>query len=568
MIVGGALFVVAVAAVLLLRLGIGGNVLHGGTATITDAFQNLFGSGTYDINSDDETIVDGENASDTALVAPTSSDDSSSSDEHADFLSTATGSVVKKSTKKVAATKKSTTSSAKTNAHASDTVVIPPNNSSTPTVVIAPTATTTATEQTASSTLTAQNNSSAQCAFPAGLFLSSSSSSTTSSAAALTRKIILNEIAWMGSPASSGETAAAAANDEWIELKNISSENINLGGWSILNSSGGIAIRFSSTSSVSYSIPAGGLLLLARGTGGAVSLVAEKIYSGGLSNTGDELAVLDPQCNVSDILNAASGWPGGNNTTKQTLERAADHASWQTSIPSGGTPGAENSLGLSVLPLPTQPTSTPGSAGGGGGGGGGSSGNSNSGSGNASSTDSGSASSTDSGTGGSVATSTPSSTVVCPASHVVIAQIQIAGASTANDFVKLYNPTADAIDMSGWKLRKKSSGGTDASLKVLGKGSVIGSAASFTWANSANGFAASLGADVSSTETIAADNSVALMNASGTIVDEVAWGTGANQYVEGSAFSTNPSANQVLARVSENGIMNDSDDNATDFALH
>ena len=99
-------------------------------------------------------------------------------------------------------------------------------------------------------------------------------------------------------------------------------------------------------------------------------------------------------------------------------------------------------------------------------------------------------------------------------------------------------------------------------------GSVIAPAASFAWANSANGFAASLGADVSSTETIAADNSVALFDASGTIVDEVAWGSGTNQYVEGNPFPTDPSANQVLERRMVDGAASDSDDNATDFALH
>ena len=122
--------------------------------------------------------------------------------------------------------------------------------------------------------------------------------------------------------------------------------------------------------------------------------------------------------------------------------------------------------------------------------------------------------------------------------------------------------------MGGWRLRKKSSGGTDASLKVLGKGSSIAAGGYFTWANSAGGFALSITADVSSTETLAANNSVALMDASGTIIDEVAWGTGADQYVEGSAFPTNPAANQILERNAAGDAISDSDDNAADFALH
>ncbi|HVN26236.1 MAG TPA: lamin tail domain-containing protein [Candidatus Paceibacterota bacterium] len=165
-------------------------------------------------------------------------------------------------------------------------------------------------------------------------------------------------------------------------------------------------------------------------------------------------------------------------------------------------------------------------------------------------------------------TSSSTASTFCAATHVVIAAVQIAGPATSNDFVRLFNPTSATVDLGGWRLRKKSSGGTDASLKVLGSGASIAAGGSFVWANSANGFAASVGADVSSTETIAADNSVALLNASGTIVDEVAWGNGTNQYVEGSPFPTNPAANQILSRTLSGGIPGDSDNNAADFTLH
>jgi hypothetical protein len=87
------------------------------------------------------------------------------------------------------------------------------------------------------------------------------------------------------------------------------------------------------------------------------------------------------------------------------------------------------------------------------------------------------------------------------------------------------------------------------------------------WANSAGGFAAAIGADASSTETLAADNSVALINASGSVEDAVAWGTGTNQFVEGAAFPTNPTAGQVLARKIEGGIFVDTGQNANDFGV-
>lgn len=176
-----------------------------------------------------------------------------------------------------------------------------------------------------------------------------------------------------------------------------------------------------------------------------------------------------------------------------------------------------------------------------------------------------------------VATSTPDDAIsITPSStpatgHLLIAQIQIAGAASANDFVKIYNPTASVIDISGWKLRKKSSTGTDASLREFPNGTSISAGAYFTWANSASGFAQSIVADASSTATLSADNSVALLDAAGGLVDAVAWGIGTNQYVEGSAYPTNPTANQVLQRKPEGdssgGGLVDTDNNAQDFNL-
>ncbi len=143
--------------------------------------------------------------------------------------------------------------------------------------------------------------------------------------------------------------------------------------------------------------------------------------------------------------------------------------------------------------------------------------------------------------------------------------MQIAGAASTNDFVKIFNPTGAAVDLSGWKLHKKSSTGTDYSLKTFATGASIASGGYITWANSENGFADSIGADVSSTETLSADNSVALMDPSETVIDAVAWGTGTNQYVEGDAYPDSPTANQVLVRKSVASTVVDTDDNANDF---
>lgn len=448
------------------------------------------------------------------------------------------------------------------------------------------------------------------------------------------RSIILNEIAWMGTLPQNGETTAKAGNREWIELKNISSGTIDLSGWQIFDSAGNLKIILGGASA---SIPPGGFYLLVRDDGSLPGVQTDSGYSGGMTNTGDQLALFDPHCTTADFLDASSGWPGGDNTTKQTLERDISGSGWHTSVSPGGTPRAENSVPAPANSSSSSSSSNPlnpivpqyivsvSSIGGG--------------TGVISSTGilcgfvcqaafasgtkliftespsagyrfigwsgacAGSASScsfvvsgsvsivadfetiappppeitptlaSDSTAANSQSSSTSSSSTNSGASnvssinHLLIAAVQIAGASSSNDFVKLYNPTNVAVDISGWRLHKKSNTGTDTSLKTFASGSSVAPGENYVWANSAGGFAASIGADASTTETLSADNSVAVFDANGNIVDQVAWGTGTNQYIEGAAYPTDPTAGKVLTRKIVDGVMVDTDDNASDFTL-
>ncbi len=154
-----------------------------------------------------------------------------------------------------------------------------------------------------------------------------------------------------------------------------------------------------------------------------------------------------------------------------------------------------------------------------------------------------------------------------PPGHLLIAAVQIAGATASDDLVKIYDPTGDPVDMGGWKLRKRSSSGADYSIREFPAGTIISPQHYFVWANSVDGFAATVGADTSSTQTLAQDNSVAFIDASGAIVDAVAWGTGTGQYGEGSPYPTDPGPGQMLVRQSAGGTMIDTDNNANDFTL-
>jgi PKD repeat protein len=157
-------------------------------------------------------------------------------------------------------------------------------------------------------------------------------------------KIIFNEIAWMGNTNS--------ANDEWMELKNISGQPIDLTNWQILDKA---AIEGKSTS-IKISLPnvtllPGDFFLLERTDDNSVPGVpADLIYTGSIGNHNEALYLFDSQCRLQDLVRAAPDWPAGSNYSKKTMERTrSDLVKWQTSLNPGGTPKAENSIGEIIL---------------------------------------------------------------------------------------------------------------------------------------------------------------------------------------------------------------------------
>ncbi len=153
--------------------------------------------------------------------------------------------------------------------------------------------------------------------------------------------------------------------------------------------------------------------------------------------------------------------------------------------------------------------------------------------------------------------------------NILFYEIQISGGQgfSERDFIRIYNPNSFAVDVSGWKLRKKSKTGTDSSIKVIPDGTSLASGGTLIWANSKDGFSATVGAQISSTATISPDNSIALLNANGTIMDAVAWGEGASQYIEGSPHQTNPDGGQIVRSKTQGSILQDTHNNSADFGI-
>ncbi len=139
--------------------------------------------------------------------------------------------------------------------------------------------------------------------------------------------IVINEIAWMGTNNST--------NDEWIELYNLSKNDIDLDGWVLEAQDGSPKI------SLEGIIPARGYFLLERTNDESVpGARADLIYSGALENGGEILELKNNTGEIIDRINASAGWPAGNNVKKTTMERCGNN--WQNSSLVGGTPRQDN----------------------------------------------------------------------------------------------------------------------------------------------------------------------------------------------------------------------------------
>ncbi|HPA25477.1 MAG TPA: VWA domain-containing protein [bacterium] len=141
--------------------------------------------------------------------------------------------------------------------------------------------------------------------------------------------VIINEVAWMGTTISS--------SDEWLELRNMTGQDIDLTGWTLNAQDGAPAITLSGT------LLANGYFLLERTDETTVpDITADQIYSGALSDSGE---VLDLKDNSSNLIDTAGSlpWIAGDGPAKKTMERGTG-TNWQTSLNVGGTPKAVNSL--------------------------------------------------------------------------------------------------------------------------------------------------------------------------------------------------------------------------------
>ncbi len=150
----------------------------------------------------------------------------------------------------------------------------------------------------------------------------------------------------------------------------------------------------------------------------------------------------------------------------------------------------------------------------------------------------------------------------------LIYEIRITGGTgkSNEDYIKIFNPNPKAVDLSGWRLKKASKTGSESSIRVFPDGTIVGAGKVITWANV--DYASVVGAELLSSQTIAANNSVGLFNKDGVLVDAVGWGEVAGGFVEGLAYPTSLEAGQVLLRKQAGGVLLDTQNNAQDFEIY
>ncbi len=268
--------------------------------------------------------------------------------------------------------------------------------------------------------------------------------------------VLLNEVAWMGSEGDSKR--------EWVELKNISSAPVSLNGWELLDKSGRIDVHFDSR----ILIPSNGFHIVSRGSD----------FTGTINNSDEVLYLFDASCGLRDVVVANHKWPAGDAKKGMTAERSSD-LSWHTSQLSGGTPGRENSIAVSIV--------------------------------------------------NEGANNVTTHTSVSTSSSVIRISEVMAGAKNDSDFefVELFNTSDSSILLTGLSLKKRSSSGTESTLVSESRlnGRTLPARSYLLLANE-KGYMGSVKADVvwpSSYSLSGSKNGIVLYGAQNVVLDSVRW---------------------------------------------
>lgn len=166
--------------------------------------------------------------------------------------------------------------------------------------------------------------------------------------------------------------------------------------------------------------------------------------------------------------------------------------------------------------------------------------------------------------------------------HLVISEVQFSGVNANDEFVELYNPSNTEVDITGWRLTRKTSTGTQSNL-VSSLSGIIPAHSYFLVAPAVDYLGTTTPDMNYSTGTrIAADNTILIYSDAGlTLVDK--FGVGSATDFEGNVFPNNSDSGGSIERkansssttttMSSGGVDEllgngeDTDNNANDFVI-
>ena len=160
------------------------------------------------------------------------------------------------------------------------------------------------------------------------------------------------------------------------------------------------------------------------------------------------------------------------------------------------------------------------------------------------------------------------------AEHVVISEVQTGKTGAADDeFVELYNPTGSDVNLNGWRLTKKNSGGTESNLVSAFPSKIIPAHGFFLITHQTD-YTGSVNGDITysgGTFFIADDDNTVLLysDAQVTLIDKVGYGTAAPDNETSSAPSP-PTDGSIERKSSSTNNENegngwDTNNNSADF---
>ena len=128
---------------------------------------------------------------------------------------------------------------------------------------------------------------------------------------------------------------------------------------------------------------------------------------------------------------------------------------------------------------------------------------------------------------------------------IIISAIQTSGLDPNDDFLELYNSTCTDINLSDWKLKKRTKSGSETSIGTLKN--AIPAKGYYLWENTSKNLADN--PDYSTkTYYLANDYSVALYDKTGEQIDSITWGENTNPFSPTHAYPSNLAKSESILR--------------------